>query len=659
MVRTRSGASSRDKPAAAAGQQPHRLEVRLRSRETDRRGGMRSVQVQAAVPMDTSDTCPEVSTSSASATAAPHAHPAPSVREKRERGERESCAREYAVPRKRARSVSPEPDKESSVEGGAWRDGDSTEADSEEEEPLPPGDRVAYIHVGEGGEADLEAQLKGAENLDIQILEEEDLPDIDETDMIHGLDHTGTARDYVDQRHRCTINCPVGCQGHLRPNEIVIYESFKFEGRLRGRKRYKGRIIYNIRYRDARDQRSQETSSTSTTGSGSESRSNNSSSRSSTSSSVLSSSSSSSSSSSVSSSSSSSSRSAAQKARLDRHPKRRTGGRESGVQEHTPGDQPRVHRRQHRDQRLDTQQRRGGEGERERRSHGGQQNSNKDTGGGSTSSSAPTILCLPKPQGRGVFHYKLPARLDLLLDMPRAGRETQVRHSWNTEDRSLNIYVKDEDPLTFHRHPVAQSTDCIRSKVGYEAGLHVFEVTWPVQQRGTHAVVGVGTLEAPLHSVGYQSLIGNNDQTWGWDLGRNKAYHDSNHKPGLTYPQGLGPDETFQVPDKFYLVLDMDEGTMSFIVDGHYLGVAHRGLRGHKVYVVISAVWGHCEISMKYVNGLEPGPLPLMSLSRLVIRHQIGKDGIDEGDIESLNLPKTLKNYLRYQESLYGNSEIC
>ena len=109
--------------------------------------------------------------------------------------------------------------------------------DSDSEESLPPGDRVAYIHVGEGGEADLEAQLKGAENLDIQILEEEDLPDIDETDIIHGLDHTGTARDYVDDRHRCTIHCPVGCQGHLRPNEIVIYESFKFEGRLRGRRR--------------------------------------------------------------------------------------------------------------------------------------------------------------------------------------------------------------------------------------------------------------------------------------------------------------------------------------------------------------------------------------------------------------------------------------
>ena len=110
--------------------------------------------------------------------------------------------------------------------------------DEPEDLSSPVGERVAYIHVSEGCEEDLEAQLKGAKNLDIQILEEESLPDIDESDMIHGLDHTGTSRDYVDERHRCTLQCPVGCQGHLRPNEIVIYESFKWNGRLRGRRRY-------------------------------------------------------------------------------------------------------------------------------------------------------------------------------------------------------------------------------------------------------------------------------------------------------------------------------------------------------------------------------------------------------------------------------------
>lgn len=201
--------------------------------------------------------------------------------------------------------------------------------------------------------------------------------------------------------------------------------------------------------------------------------------------------------------------------------------------------------------------------------------------------------------------FSRPARIDVLLDMPPAPKETQVKYSWNSEDRSLNVFVKEDDKMTFHRHPVAQSTDCIRGKVGFTKGLHIWEVFWSTRQRGTHAVVGVATSEAPLHSVGYQSLVGSTDQSWGWDLGRNKLYHDSKNCAGVTYPAILKPDETFLVPDKFLVALDMDEGTLSFIVDGQYLGVAFRGLKGRKLYPIVSAVWGHCEITMKYIGGLD------------------------------------------------------
>lgn len=245
---------------------------------------------------------------------------------------------------------------------------------------------------------------------------------------------------------------------------------------------------------------------------------------------------------------------------------------------------------------------------------------------------------------------RMPARLDMLLDMPQVGIDTQVNHAWNSEDRSLNIFVKEDDKMTFHRHPVAQSTDCIRTKTGYERGLHVFELTWSTRQRGTHAVVGVATADAPLHSVGYQSLIGNNEHSWGWDLGRNKTYHDSKNQSGTTYPASLTSDETFVVPDKFLIVLDMDEGTLSFVVDGQFLGIAHRGLRGKKLYPIVSAVWGHCEITIKYVGGLDPEPLPLMDLCRRVIRQQIGRPNIDQGNINRLNIPKTIKQYLEYKD---------
>ena len=93
---------------------------------------------------------------------------------------------------------------------------------------------------------------------------------------------------------------------------------------------------------------------------------------------------------------------------------------------------------------------------------------------------------LPQPD------YQKPLRLDTILEQPPVSQEIAEKHTWNPADRSLNIYVKPDDPFTLHRHPVAQSTDCIRGKQGYERGLHVWEVTWNKQQRGTHAVVGVG-----------------------------------------------------------------------------------------------------------------------------------------------------------------------
>lgn len=198
-----------------------------------------------------------------------------------------------------------------------------------------------------------------------------------------------------------------------------------------------------------------------------------------------------------------------------------------------------------------------------------------------------------------------PPRLDVLLDMPPVDTEIMAKHSWNPEDRSQNIFIKEDDIFTFHRHPMAQSTDCIRGKMGYTRGLHLWEITWNTRQRGTHAVIGVATSEAPLHSQGYQSLVGSTSESWGWDLGRNQLYHDAKNYSGVTYPAHLRPDENFVVPDTFLTVLDMDEGTLAFIVDGQYLGVAFCGLKGKKLYPIVSAVWGHCEITMKYLGGLD------------------------------------------------------
>ena len=244
-----------------------------------------------------------------------------------------------------------------------------------------------------------------------------------------------------------------------------------------------------------------------------------------------------------------------------------------------------------------------------------------------------------------IVTHPLPVRVEMALDHPAADKSEQVKHAWNPDDRSLNIFVKDNDPLSFHRHPVAQSTDSIRGRMSYSSGLHVFEFTWPSRQHGTHAVVGVATKDAPLHSAGYQSLVGSNTHSWGWDLGRCKAYHNSDSVQGIQYPQY----NSYQVPDSFLMVLDLDIGTLAFIARGQYLGVAHTGLKGKTVFPIVSSVWGHCEVTMKYVTGVAPGPVSLASWCRRSIRASVGQEGLAKDDIKSLTLPTAIKDFIMYR----------
>ncbi|CAK8672742.1 SPRY domain-containing SOCS box protein 1-like [Clavelina lepadiformis] len=241
-----------------------------------------------------------------------------------------------------------------------------------------------------------------------------------------------------------------------------------------------------------------------------------------------------------------------------------------------------------------------------------------------------------------------PHRLDVLLDMPSVGPEIQMQHGWNPEDKSVNVFVKD-DGMIMHRHPVAQSTDGARGRFGYSKGLHCWEISWNARQRGTHAMVGVCTVDAPLTCIGYKSLIGQNENSWGWDLGRNKLFHGGkgNKNEKRTYPAFLNSDESFVVPEKILVVLDMEEGTLSFVADNQYLGVAFRGLKGKTLYPTISCVWGHCEVGIKYLNGLKPAPLPLNELCRRRIRMCLGKNNLNR--VQSLPLPLYLRQYVLYR----------
>ena len=265
--------------------------------------------------------------------------------------------------------------------------------------------------------------------------------------------------------------------------------------------------------------------------------------------------------------------------------------------------------------------------------------------------------------------------------------------SWNPNDKSSNLYLRRngktaEDRLWVRRNNVARSTDAVRGKVAYSSGVHLFEFTWDRRHRGTHAVVGVATKHAPLHCDGYKALVGSNPESYGWELRTNRLLHNTKlvddddvadvwggggGEGGLGGPGGEGssgsdgasedvdnnardgrsrpppqPPRTYEVsveeaPDTFEAVLDFDEGTLAFIIDGVYQGVAFRDLKGQELYPVVSCVWGHCEIRLRYMASLPALPSTLFDYSLKTIQENI--KSVD--DMALLPLPKHVITHLK------------
>jgi SPRY domain-containing SOCS box protein 1/4 len=103
-------------------------------------------------------------------------------------------------------------------------------------------------------------------------------------------------------------------------------------------------------------------------------------------------------------------------------------------------------------------------------------------------------------------HAERPARLDRLLRTDAVTIDVQIMNSWSTVDKSPYINILEEG-LVGKRRPVAKSTDCMRGRIGYTNGLHVWSINWPQDCRGTHAMVGVATDSAPLHATGLSFIL--------------------------------------------------------------------------------------------------------------------------------------------------------
>ncbi|XP_054478349.1 SPRY domain-containing SOCS box protein 1 isoform X2 [Anoplopoma fimbria] len=174
------------------------------------------------------------------------------------------------------------------------------------------------------------------------------------------------------------------------------------------------------------------------------------------------------------------------------------------------------------------------------------------------------------------------------------------------------------------RSPVELSSDGVRADIGVKSGLHVWELLWSPELRGSHAVMGISRQSCPLQSSGYNVLIGRDSQSWGWELKTNHLWHDGKSLgpyPGTrkschteavedlrtqssTSSHTKLAQNPLSIPERILLVLDADAGTLGFVVDGSFLDVAFKDLpRGVELFPAVSSVRGGASIRLRYLNG--------------------------------------------------------
>ena len=176
-------------------------------------------------------------------------------------------------------------------------------------------------------------------------------------------------------------------------------------------------------------------------------------------------------------------------------------------------------------------------------------------------------------------------KAELIVAVPTIMKSLQVMHGLNTEKTVPGIQF---------------------GKRNYQTDVHLWKVWFPITNYNFGGV-GVGTKEASVSNILSRPQIGWNEHSWGWDLMNKRTSHNSQHTSihEQKYPK-LGGKATGDYQE-IYMVLDMDDGILSFQSENTFLGVAHYGLKGKALFPMICLYPGNAR--MEYQCGMSTAKL--------------------------------------------------
>jgi F-box protein 45 len=212
-------------------------------------------------------------------------------------------------------------------------------------------------------------------------------------------------------------------------------------------------------------------------------------------------------------------------------------------------------------------------------------------------------------------------KFDLLRGLSHKQKIIAFICTWKKDTVSGNFDML-SNMFSVRRRPIAQSSDVARANVGFSRGIHEWIVRFDSPKLGSHAGVGICTSSCSLHGNGYYCVLGENDQSWGWDVVKHELRHNGKCIGELNNEVGLHNFVLFNhlytecikiyafyfsqvvIGDRIGIILNADKGTVSFELNDFPIGTPFENLPLHKtLYPCISAVYGDSHISMVYVGG--------------------------------------------------------
>lgn len=206
--------------------------------------------------------------------------------------------------------------------------------------------------------------------------------------------------------------------------------------------------------------------------------------------------------------------------------------------------------------------------------------------------------------------------------------------SWSKYDKSHEVKIQGKRLKTVHFHPNwSNGTAAVRGNTPLNNGRHYWEIRLTQRIFGTSMMFGLCTKKTRLHVDSFINLLGEDGESWGLSH-KGLLWHKGKWRH---YTKAFRENEATTIG----LLLDLEQGTLTYYKDGINLGIAFTGLDKveDELYPVISSTAAKTEMTLGVtLRGFHD----LQDRCRAAIVKAV-KHGYD---LDLLPLPRRIKGYL-------------